>query len=179
MEIYTSKRKSLLFLLGSLAFVALGIWFVMDAENFTGWSARNPLITRAIGITVILFFGLGTFVFIKRLLKSEIALVIDPIGLNLNPKKPSSEFIKWEEIIGFEEMKIQSTSILIIRVTNPEYWLEHETSMIRKKMMQFNINNYNSPFNIASSGLDINSIELKNTLNKYFEKYKSEAGQGT
>ncbi|PTB97236.1 hypothetical protein C9994_03730 [Marivirga lumbricoides] len=174
-EIYTSKKKSLILLLGSLAFVALGIWLVMEAENLTGWKARNPLFTRGIGIASILFFGLGIFVSIKRLLKSEIALVIDPIGLNVNPKKSTTELIKWEEITGFEEIKIQSTRILVISVTNPKYWLERETNTIRKKLMQFNINNYDSPFNIAASGLDINSTELKNTLNKYFEKYKNEA----
>lgn len=41
--------------------------------------------------------------------------------------------------------------------------------------MQFNINNYNSPFNIASAGLDISSDRLIETLNKYFDKYKNEA----
>jgi hypothetical protein len=173
-EIYTSKKKSVLLLLGSIAFVALGIWLLIEADNLTGWRARNPIFTRVIGIASILFFGLGIFVSIKRLIKSEIALIIDPIGLNVNPKKSASEFIKWKEILGFEEVKMQSTRILIIGVKNPEYWLEKESSAIRKKMMQFNINNYDSPFNIAASGLDISSTDLNETLNKYFEKYKNE-----
>jgi len=33
--------------------------------------------------------------------------------------------------------------------------------------MQFNINSYNSPFNIASTGLDISSDRLIETLNNY------------
>ena len=173
-EIYTSKKKSFLLLLGSLVFVALGIWLVMEGDTLTGWRARNPLFTKGIGFASILFFGLGIFVFIKRLVKSEIALVIDPIGLKVNPQKSTSESIKWEEINGFEEIKIQSTRILIISVTNPEYWLDKETNRIRKKMMQFNINNYNSPFSITTSGLNINSTELKNILNKYYERYKNE-----
>ena len=45
-------------------------------------------------------------------------------------------------------------------------------------MMQFNINNYNSPFNIAASGLNISSNELNEKLNSYFEKYKNEVQQG-
>lgn len=177
-EIYTSKKKSILLLIGSIAFVALGIWLLMEADNLTGWRARNPIITRGIGIASILFFGLGIFVGIKRLIKSEVALIIDPIGLNLNPKKSLTEFIKWEDILGFEEIKIQSTRILIIGVKNPESWLEKETSTIRKKMMQFNINNYNSPFNIAASGLDISSNELNEKLNSYFKKYKNEVQHG-
>ena len=150
----------------------------MEADNLTGWRTRNPTITRGIGVASILFFGLGIFVGIKRIIKSEIALIIDPIGLNVNPKKSLTEFIKWDEILGFEEIKIQSTRILIIGVQNPEFWLEKETSTIRKKMMQFNINNYNSPFNIAASGLDISHNELNEKLNSYFEKYKNEVQHG-
>ena len=41
--------------------------------------------------------------------------------------------------------------------------------------MQFNINNYNSPFNIAASGLDISSDKLIETLNNYYDRYKNEA----
>jgi len=172
-EIYTSKKKSRLLLIGSIAFVGLGIWLLMEADNLTAWRASNPIFIRGIGIASILFFGLGIFVGIKRLIKSEITLIIDPIGLNVNPKKSLTEFIKWDEILGFEEIKIQSTRIFIIGVKNPDYWLEKETNILRKKMMQFNINNYNSPFNIASSGLDINSNELNEKLNSYFEKYKN------
>ena len=176
-EIYTSKKKSILLLIGSIVFVAGGVWLLLEADNLTGWRARNPIFARGIGIASILFFGLGIFVGIKRLIKSEIALIIDPIGLNVNPKKSVTEFIKWDKILGFEEIKIQSTRILIIGVKYPEYWLEKESSAIRKKMMQFNINNYNSPFNIAASGLDISSNELNEKLNSYFEKYKNEVQQ--
>lgn len=174
-EIYSSKKKSLLLLIGSIAFVAIGVWLVLEADNLTGWRARNPIFIRGIGITSIIFFGLGIFIGIKRLIKSEIALIIDSKGLNVNPKKSLTEFIKWTDIKGFEEIKIQRTRIVIIGVKNPEYWLDKETSGFRRKLMQFNMNNYNSPYNIASAGLDISSDNLIETLNIYFEKYKNEA----
>jgi|SRR5699024_5626209 len=174
-EIYSSKKKSLLLLLGSIAFVALGVWLLSEADNLTGWRAKNPIFTRGIGIASILFFGLGIFIGIKRLIKSEIALIIDANGLNVNPKKSLSEFIKWTDIKGFEEIKIHSTRIVIIRVKDPEYWINRESIGFRRKLMQYNINNYNSPFNIASAGLDISSDRLIETLNNYFDRYKNEA----
>jgi hypothetical protein len=174
-EIYSSKKKSLLLLICSLTFVAIGIWLLLEADNLTGWRARNPIFTRGIGIASIIFFGFGIFVGIKRLIKSEIALIIDSKGLNVNPKKSLTEFIKWNDINGFEEIKIHSTRIVIIGVKNPNYWLDKETSVFRRKLMQFNINNYDSPFNIASSGLDISADRLIETLNKYFDRYKNEA----
>lgn len=174
-EIYSSKRKSLFLLIGSIAFAVIGVWLLLEADNLTVWRARNPIFTRVIGIASILFFGLGIFVGIKRRIRSEIALIIDSKGLNVNPKKTLTEFIKWTDIRGFEEIKIQSTRIVIIGVKNPEYWLNKETSGFRRKLMQFNINNYNSPFNIASAGLDISSDRLIETLNQYFDRYKNEA----
>lgn len=174
-EIYSSRKKSLFLLVGSIAFVALGFWLVIEAENLTGWRARNPIFTRGIGIASILFFGTGIFIGIKRLIKSEIALIIDTQGLNVNPKKSLTEFIRWSDISGFDEIKIQSTRIVIIGVKNPDYWLDKETSRFRKILMQYNINNYNSPFNIASAGLNISSDKLIETLINYFNRYKNEA----
>ena len=122
-----------------------------------------------------MFFGLGIFIGIKRLIKSEIALIIDYQGLNINPKKSLTEFIKWSDVKGFDEIRIQSTRIVIIGVKNPEYWLNKETSTFRRKLMQFNISSYNSPFNIAAAGLDISSDKLIETLNNYFDRYKNNA----
>ncbi len=178
-EIYTSKKKSALILIGSIIFVVLGVVMILSAESFTGWRDGNPLVTRGIGIASVLFFGFGVFIGIKRLIKSEIALIIDPNGLNVNPKKSLTEFIKWKDILGFKEIKIQSQRILIIGVENPEHWIEKETSTIRKKLMRYNLNNYDSPFNIAAAGLDISYDDLNNNLNRYFEKYKNEVRQRT
>ena len=176
-EIYTSRKKSILILIGSIIFVVGGILFVVNPERFVTLIFRNPDIIRIVGIASIIFFGLGIFVGIKRLIKSEIALIIDKKGLNVNPKKSSTEFIEWKNILGFKDIKIQSQRILIIIVKNPEKWIEKETNTIRKKLMRFNLNNYDSPFNIAAVGLDISYAELSEKLNKYFIKYKNEVQQ--
>ena len=168
-EIYTSKKKAILGLIGSIIFVALGIWMILDIDN--------SLLIRVVGIVSVLFFGLGIFIGIKRLIKSEIALIIDNKGLNVNPKKSLTEFIEWDNIIGFKEIKIKSQRILIIVVKNPEKWIEKETNTFRKKLMRFNLNNYDSPFNIAAASLDISYAELNDKLNRYFKEHKNEVQQ--
>jgi hypothetical protein len=85
----------LLLLIGSIVFVAVGCGLDLEADNLTGWRARSPIFTRGIGIASVLFFGLGVYIGIKRLVKSEIALIIDAKGLNANPKKSLTEYIMW------------------------------------------------------------------------------------
>ena len=106
-EIYTSKKKSFLLLIISIVFVLIGVWLLLESNKLSNLKAINPIYVHILGfITSVLFFGIGVYISVKRLLKSELALIIDPIGLNINPKKSLTDFIKWEEILGFEEIKI-------------------------------------------------------------------------
>ena len=174
-EIYSSKKKSFLLLVGSLIFVVGGIYMFMNAENFTGYRARNPLFTKGIGIASVLFFGLGIYVSIRQLIQNQLILVIDKIGININPKKSPSEKIEWKNIKGFSEIKIQSTKIVIIEVNNSNYWIEKEENVIRKKLMKFNVNNYGSPFNLSANSMQSNYVELMKVLNENLNKYKYNA----
>jgi hypothetical protein len=172
-EIYTSRKKSIIILIGSIIFVGLGVLFVANPERFLTLRMQNPDIVRIVGIASVLFFGFGIFLGIKRVIKSEIALIIDNKGLNVNPEKSLTKFIEWKDILGFKELKIQSQKMLIIVVKNPEKWIEREKGAFRKKLMKFNLNNYDSPFNIGAAGLDITYVELNEKLNKYFKEYKN------
>ncbi len=172
-EIYSSKQKSALILIGSIAFVIIGIYLFVDAYNVTHWRSNNPVITRIIAVIDILFFGIGIFFAGQRIIKSRVAIKIDSKGITLNPKK--NELIEWEYILGFREVKIRSTRILIIGVTNPEYWIERESNIIKKKIMKFNFESFDSPFNVSAAGLNTNFDELNKQLNYYFKKSKNEA----
>lgn len=172
-EIYASKKKAILMLIGSMVFVALGIMMFINADYSTGIRNYNPVLLRGFGILGVLFFGLGVYIGVKRLIKKEIAIIIDSKGINVNPKQSESDFIEWNDISGFEEIRIQSQKIIIIGLMNPEYWVKKETSLFRRKLMQFNLKNYGSPFNIAAAGLDISYKELIGILNSYYEENKT------
>jgi hypothetical protein len=109
-----------------------------------------------------------------RVINPQLALIIDSQGLNVNPKKSLTDNIKWSEIKGFKEIKINSTRIIIIEVHNPSKWIKNETNLVRRKMMQFNNANYSSPFNISAVGLDISYDQLIEILNKFYNQYKNE-----
>ena len=162
-EIYTSKKKSFLMLIGSLAFVAICILMFLHADEMR----RNPLFIRVISVAGVLFSGLAIFVSIKRLISNQLALVIAHEGLGVNFKKSQNNYIGWDEIIGFNEIKIRQVRIIIIMVKDPQKWLEKEKRFFRKKLMQANMTNYGSPFNISTVGLNITHEGLMEKLSVY------------
>ncbi|MBO0324153.1 hypothetical protein J0X14_17720 [Muricauda sp. CAU 1633] len=172
-EIFSSKKKSFLLLIGSLIFVGLGIWFVLEANSLSDSLRKSPLLIRGIGVVSILFFGLGIYAGIKGLIANRLMLIISPKGLNVDPSKSMSDFIGWNKILGFNEINIHGTKIIIINVENPTSWVEKEENALRRQLMKYNVENYNSPFNISANGLALSHTQLKEKLNLYFNTYKS------
>ncbi|WP_268848611.1 STM3941 family protein [Flavobacterium aestivum] len=172
-EIYSSKKKSLLLLIASLIFVIGGIYMFVNAENLTGYRAKSPIFMKGIGIISVLFFGFGIYVSIKRLIQNQLMLIIDKTGVNLSPKKSLSERIEWKNIEGFSEIKIQGTKIVLIDVNNSDYWIEKEENIIRKKLIKYNVDNYGSPFNFSANSMQMNHAELMKTLNENLNKHKN------
>lgn len=173
-KIYSNKKKAFFLLLGSLAFVILGFFCFINAENTKGILFRNPLIIKSAGIISVLFFGFGIFVSIKQLSKDQLMLIIDEKGINVNPKK--EKVIFWESIDGFIESNINSVKIIVVQINNSIDYINVETNKIRKSLMKYNLNNYGSPFNISSSTMNLNHAELFKLLNENLIKYKFKGG---
>ena len=171
-EVYTSKKKLFISMILSFVFVLLGTYLLIEPGNFSKYKS-SPIITQVIGVSSILLFGVAMILSLIRVINPQLALIIDSQGLNVNPKKSLTDNIKWNEIKGFKEIKINSTKIIIIEVHNPSKWIKNETNLVRRKMMQFNNANYSSP-NISAVGLDISYDQLIETLNKYYNQYKIE-----
>lgn len=169
-EFYSNKKKALLLLIISLIYVILGVYLFLNAENMTSYRARNPLFIKIAGIVSVLFFSLGVFVSIKQLFKNKLMLIIDNNGINVNPKK--NEYIKWSDIEGFEELKINSVKIIIIQISNAEEYIKKENNKLRKKLMRFNLENYGSPYNISVATMNTNYNQLLKTLNENLIKNK-------
>ena len=172
LEICTSRKKSVLLLIGAILFVVLGIWLLMNAEQLADSRNSSPFLFNMVGIAAIIFFGLGIIVALKRIIKSDIALVIDSNGLHFNPKNFHSGIIRWSDIIDFEEISIRSTPIVIVHVRDPESWVAKENNAFRRQLMKVNINQYQSPFNIASAGLSISHAQLLESLNTYHKNFR-------
>lgn len=169
-QIYSNTKKALLLFIGSIAFVVLGYYIFLNAEEMTTYMFSNFLFFKIIGMFSMLFFGLGIVLSCKLFIKKQLLLVIDENGININPSK--EEYIKWEDIEGFTELKINRIKMIGIQVSTPENYINKETNALRKTLMEFNMTNYHSPFSIAVSPMNISYKELFNILNENLIKNK-------
>lgn len=163
-EIYSNQKKAILFFFLFIVFGVLGIWMILEAENIKTPILRNPLLIRIVGISGVLFSGFGMFVMAKQLFRKKLMLTLDETGIH--QKLPKNQSIKWKDIKGFSEMKINSVKIIIIHVKNPEEYIDMETNKIRKNLMNYNLSNYGSPFTMAVATMDIGYTELWELLNE-------------
>ena len=163
-EIYSNKKKALLFFFVFIVFGVLGTWMILEAENIETPILRNPLLIRIVGISGVLFSGFGMFVMAKQLFRSQLMLILDENGIH--QKQLKNQSIPWKDIAGFSELKINSVKIIIIRVKNPEEYINNESNKIRKKVMNFNLNNYGSPFTMSVATTDISYEKLLELLNE-------------
>ena len=163
-EIALSKKKLILMLVGSIAIVLLGIWLISEADNLTGWRARNPTFTRGIGIAGVLFFGLCGVYFGRKLPDNRPGLIIDEMGLTDNSSGLSAGLILWGDIKKISVIEIHRQKLLMLHVKNPQDYIDKQTSGIKRKMMQMNFNMYGTPLSITSNSLKITFDGLHNIL---------------
>jgi len=164
-HLYTSKKKSALILLGSLAFVAGGTWMVLYPSATRKYS---EIFIYCIGIIAILFFGACAVIAAWQLLKDRLALIIDNNGLIINPGKFGQKIIDWGEIKGFSEYTVNRQNFVVIEVKDNEYQISKETNSFKKQLMKVNINMYGSPYALCASIYKINHNELLALLQKNF-----------
>ena len=172
-EVYSSKKKAIILLIISLIFVVGGIFMFVNAQSIVQNGLRSLAFIQTIGVISVLFFGIGIFVAVRLLIKDQLILRIDADGISVNPNRSSDHYIDWKYIKGFSEITLQGQKIVLINVTNVDYWIERETNAIRKRIMKFNINNYGSPFNLSANTMQIDHAQLIKILNESLNKYQT------
>ena len=163
-EISLSKMKLTLMVIGSLLFVVIGILFVINPEKYTIPIMRNPTVIFISGLASILFFSL-CFVFIaKKLGDNSLGLIISDKGIFDNSSGLSAGQILWSDIENISVIKIHRQRLIMLQVTNPQEYIDKQTSSFKRKMMQLNFKIYGTPLSITSNGLKISFDELLSTL---------------
>jgi hypothetical protein len=163
-EIPLSKSKMVLMLIGALAFVAVGFWFVISPPTIENSYWGSPTKIAIVGYASIIFFGLCVFVLIKKLPDNKPGLIIDETGLIDNSSGVSAGQILWSDVADISVIEIHRQKLIMLQVTNPQDYIDKQTSVFKRKMMQMNYKMYGTPLSITSNGLKISFDELLSTL---------------
>lgn len=164
-----SKKKIAIILLGSLLFVFIGVWGIIDTERFVSIRYSETVVFYS-GIIAVLFFGICFFFALKKIFSSKPGLIISNKGVFDNSNANSIGLIEWKDITGIERLEIASSKMLLIKTSNPEKYINSSKNLITKKTMRMNYKMYGSPIAIISNSLKINFSNLENLLNEELKK---------
>ncbi|WP_294215788.1 STM3941 family protein [uncultured Chryseobacterium sp.] len=171
-EIKSSKTKLLLMMLGSLAFITLGLFFVGNPDNFISAIFKNTIIISIIGFISIIFFSICLIFIIRYFFFKKINLIINEKGIIDNSSYTSVGMISWNDINSINSISISSNKFLIINVKNPHKYINNQTNF-KKKLLERTFKTYGSPISISSTILACNFNELETSILKGFNYYKS------
>lgn len=161
-EIPLSKAKIFLHLFGSIVFVALFIFIIVELQP--------SFFIEAVGYCGIVVFGFGCAVLIRKLFVHHPGLIIDQNGITENTTYMSVGRIEWKDIVGLDTYQVESTKMIIVYIKNPAEYIERAKNGLAAKAMRMSQSMTGSPLSINSGALKINHDDLERLLWEELEK---------
>jgi hypothetical protein len=177
-EIPLSKSKLVMMSAAALAFVAIGLWFVIAPPKIENAYWGNPTRIAIVGYAAIIFFGMCAVFFIRKLSDTKPGLVIDDEGLIDNSGGLSAGRILWEDIENISVLEMHRQKLLMVRVKNPQDYISRQKTSLKRKVMELNYKMYGTPLSITANGLKLPFQELLALVTQKFKETGRNAQQG-
>lgn len=171
-EIPLSKTKMFLTLIGALAFVGIGFWFLIYPPKVNVPFLGNPITIFITGLASVLFFGLVAVVVFRKLSDKKAGLIINREGILDNSSGVSAGLVLWTDIEKIEVRKVVNQKFLMVMVKNPEDYIRIVTNPLKRKGIQINYKSYGSPIFISANSLQTNFDKLYDVLIEKMKEYK-------
>lgn len=164
-----SKTKISLLLLGSVAFVLLGLWLLLFTPEIKHPLFGNKTALIIAALLAIVFFGTTAVINLIKLVQRTPGLVIGRDGIYDNSSAVTAGLIKWEDLQDIGVMEIQKQKLLMLYVQNPHEYISSQKNAIKRKIMQINYKTYSTPISISTNGLQCKFDELHALLKQYLD----------
>ncbi|MFZ1678483.1 MAG: STM3941 family protein [Saprospiraceae bacterium] len=177
-EIKSNKFRLVIMLFGSLLFVGLGVWFVLDPASMS--EEGHPTTTKVflIGLASLIFFCITGIMIFLQLLSKTPGLIISDLGVTDNTGGIKIGFIPWTDIAGIAVSKIRRVKFVHLVLKNPQEYIDRQENSFRRRILQFGFNHSGTISNISTMALKINQQELKMLLEKRLIEYQSRHASG-
>lgn len=172
-EIPLSKTKMTITFLGSLAFVGLGLWFLINPPKSNHWLFGNPTLIFVVGLASVLFFGLVAITIFRKFSDKKAGLIISKDGITDNSSGVSAGLIPWTDIQEIKVSQVMNQKFLMFIVSNPQDYLDKVKNPLKRNAMKVNYKTYGSPISISSNALKTNFDDLQKLLVEKMNEYKS------
>jgi hypothetical protein len=161
-EISLSKKKIILNLLGSIGFIAAGIWI--------GTSENKSESIQILSIICVIFFGITFITGIKKLFEKNSGIIIDSKGITDNTNSNSVGLIDWEDIIDIRIIEIMSIKFILVDLENSEKYIKKAKNSLQSKLMRKNLKDYGSPITLTTTNLNCSFKKFEKLVMNEFER---------
>ncbi len=174
--IVVSKRKSVLLLLGAMAFVAAGIWMLsLDAETIESSNRiRSPTVVYGFAVLTSVIFGLCGILVANTLLRGDRGLILRLDRFTDNTGALSAGFVPWSEVVEIRQLKVYKQKLIAVQVRDPEAFLARG-NVLQRTIRRINLNWYDAPIFNSSTNLKTSQEVLYSDFEKYFSNYRGSA----
>lgn len=114
----------------------------------------NPTNIAIAGYVLFSFLDFALFFLIKKLPQNKPGFIIDQTVLTDNSSGVSTGQILWTDIEDISVIEIHRQKLIMLQVVNPIYYIDKQTSVFKRKMMEMNYKMYGTPLSITSNGLN-------------------------
>ncbi len=173
-----NKVKLVLFLLGSILLVVVGIYFITyqpDLNN--GVRTKHNTWGRFlgsffVGFITVLFFGAIAITLLKKIFLDSYSVLIRKSDLIDNSVGISKKKILFSDITTTSIMKFGSNEFIFIYLSNPKEYINNQKNFFDKFLMKLNNRFYNTPIMINKHAVKYNFEELHSLLKNEIQNYK-------
>lgn len=127
---------------------------------------------HGVGLVAALFFGACGLLGIKKLFDGKPGLIFSSSGFIDNASGVSAGFVPWSEVVGLEILEIHKQKMLVVRVNNPQKYVERG-SVFNRALNRANHKMCGSPIVISANALKTSFPDLVSTFSQYRERMGS------
>jgi hypothetical protein len=171
-EIPISRLKTILMFFGCLAFVVIGVCFVVSPEKFLSPVARSSTKIFIAGCLGIVFFGFVGITIFKKLFDRAPGFIISAEGITDNSGGLPAGFIPWSDIIAVKVIEINNQRLLNLVVRDRHEYIQRQKSAIKRMIMKKNFELYKG-IGISANALKIDFGELRGIIEKRFSEFNT------
>lgn len=129
----------------------------------------SGIILSAIGF---LFFGGGGLALLAKVQDTQPGLIINEEGIFENSTFISFGFIPWNDIQEIAELSVRGQPFVLVKLKNPQQYLNKPTSTFNKIFRKLNARFYSSPVQISSNTLPLDHQEVFRLVQEGFQRFQ-------